>query len=247
MGHDVGVTSPSTQLLLDLFEATPHVMICVKGVDGRYIAVNRAFVRRTTCRHPRDIVGKTAAECYPESLALAYEAQDRSLFRTGIAIRNQLEIIPDSAGRPEWFLTTKLLHHDPGNAPEIVAVSTQAQLGPRRQSSAPGLRAALELTTGDDLGALSVDDLAEAAGMSIDQLERSMALVLGVSPKQYLMRARIDRASTLIATTHEPISTIAARCGYYDQSQLTRYFKAAVGLTPAEYRRNATAQAAFSS
>ncbi len=236
------MVSPSTQLLLDLFDSTPRVMICVKDTQSRYIAVNDAFVRRTSMRHPRELIGKRAAEFFPPLLAVAYDAQDQSLLRTGIAVRNQLEIITDRGGRPEWFLTTKLLHdRDPGYEPEIVAVSTQAQLVQRHGDAASGLRAAIELTFSDELGKLRVDDLARAANMTTDQLERSMRKVLGTSPKQYLMSARVDRAATMVATTEASISEIATRCGYYDQSQLTRYFKAAIGMTPGEYRKAARA------
>ena len=35
---------------------------------------------------------------------------------------------------------------------------------------------------------------------------------------------------------HAAIGTIALACGWCDQSALTRQFKAAVGLTPAQYR-----------
>jgi len=237
------MVSPSTQLLLNLFDTTPHVMICVKDTHSRYIAVNDAFVRRTSRKHPRELIGKRAAEFFPPLLAVAYDAQDQSLLRTGIAVRNQLEIITDRGGRPEWFLTTKVLHdRDRGHEPEIVAVSTQAQLPQRHGETGFGLRAALELTFGDELGRLRVEDLARAANMTADQLERSMRKVLGTSPKQYLMAARLDRAATMVATSSAPISEIATRCGYYDQSQFTRYFKVSIGMTPGEYRRTARAE-----
>jgi AraC-like DNA-binding protein len=234
------VVSPSTQLLLNLFESTPHVMICVKDVHSRYIAVNDAFVRRTSRKHPRELIGKRAAELFPPLLAVTYDAQDQALLRTGIAVRNQLEIITDRGGRPEWFLTTKVLHdRDLGCEPEIVVVSTQAQLAQRQSDAAFGLRAAIELTFSEQLGKLRVEDLANAAHMTVDQLERSMRKVLGTSPKQYLMAARLNRAATMVATTGTPISEVATQCGYYDQSQFTRYFKASMGMTPGEYRRTA--------
>ena len=35
------------QPLLELFDSLPQVMFCMKGADGRYLAVNDAFVRRS--------------------------------------------------------------------------------------------------------------------------------------------------------------------------------------------------------
>jgi transcriptional regulator GlxA family with amidase domain len=83
---------------------------------------------------------------------------------------------------------------------------------------------------------LRIEQIAEAAGLSTDQLKRSMHRSLGVSPKQFLVRTRIDQAAFLLTTTDDPISSIATTCGFYDQSQLTRQFTAAIGQPPGTYR-----------
>ena len=51
-----------TQLLLDLFDTVPHVMVCVKDVDGVYVGVNRAFVRRTRRHHAGEVLGRRAGD-----------------------------------------------------------------------------------------------------------------------------------------------------------------------------------------
>ena len=72
--------------------------------------------------------------------------------------------------------------------------------------------------------------------MSADRLERAMQRTLGTSPKQYILRIRAERAATLLVTTDRSIAQIAADCGYYDQSQLTRQFRRHIGPTPSDYR-----------
>ena len=37
---------PVVTALSDVFSAVPHVMFCVKDVDGRYVRVNQAFAER---------------------------------------------------------------------------------------------------------------------------------------------------------------------------------------------------------
>jgi AraC-like DNA-binding protein len=220
--------------MLTLFDTVPHVMVCIKDQRGCYLAANEAFGQRTRFRHPRDLVGKRATDLFPHDLALSYEAQDRSLMATGLPVRNQLELISDRAGRADWFVTTKVLSTDANNAPNVVAVSVPAQLSGR---GGDGLRAAIELAAEDESGQLRVGNLATAADMSADQLERAMRRALGLSPKQHLLRLRADRAAALLATTDEPIIDISARCGYYDQSQFTRQFVQHLGLTPGTYRQ----------
>jgi transcriptional regulator GlxA family with amidase domain len=104
---------------------------------------------------------------------------------------------------------------------------------------ASGLRAAVEFAQQRCTGPVRVGDLATAAGTSTDRLERAMQRALGVSPKQYLVRLRTDAAARLLATTDLSIARIAAECGYYDQSQLTRQFRDLIGMSPSEYRSTA--------
>ena len=44
----------------------------------------------------------------------------------------------------------------------------------------------------------------------------------------------------MLDTTDLPLSEIAARCGFYDQSHLTHVFRQKRGVTPGEYRRHAS-------
>jgi AraC-like DNA-binding protein len=231
-----GVLASSTRLVIELFESSPNVLFCVKSPDGRYLVVNDMFVRRMRCRDRSELLGKTVDDFFPTDLALAYRAQDRALLASGVTRKNQLEMITDVDGRRDWFLTTRVLHREPGFDDAIVAVSTHTDLGSRSGDLGAGLCAAIELAEQSDRRGLRVSDLAETAGLTTDQLERAMRRVLGVSPKQHLMAIRLDRAATLLATTDDSLSDIAAACDYYDQSQFTTYFRDAYGVTPRQFR-----------
>lgn len=225
-----------THLLLDLFADVPHVMVCIKDADGRYVAANSAFVRRAGCRSAAQVVGKRATDLFAADLAAAYDAQDRAVLVTGHELRNHLEPIEDRAGVRRWYLTSKLRRQVDHSPPLVVVVSVEAHLD---GDQASGLRAAVELAQQRCTGPVRVADLAAAAGTSTDRLERAMQRALGVSPKQYLVRLRADAAARLLATTDRSIARIAVECGYYDQSQLTRQFRELVGMSPSEYRATA--------
>lgn len=228
--------SDATRLILDLFATVPHVMVSVKDDHGRYAGVNEAFVRQVRRSCADEVIGHCADELFAPELAASYDAQDRALRATGHAVRNQLEIIAEAAtsnvGR--WFLTTKILATTEAGA-MVVATSVDARLGDRAET-ATGLRAAVELAHARCCEPLRVADLAEAADMSTDRLERAMRRVLAISPKQYLVRLRAEYAAAMLATTDRPIAEIAAECGYFDQSQMTRQFRDHIGLTPHRYR-----------
>lgn len=219
-------------LLLTLFRTTPHVMVCVKDVDGRYLAANDAFARRAGCRRAEEVIGRRAVDLFPRTLATSYDAQDRGVLRSGRTIVDQLEPIEDRGGDRRWYSTTKS-RHPTVDGPVVAVVSVETRLG---GDAASGLQAAVELAHVSTDASIDVPRLAHAAGMSTDRMERAMRRVLGTSPKQYVLRLRAERAAHLLATTELPIAAVAARCGYYDQSQLGRQFRKHLGMTPTEYR-----------
>lgn len=210
-------------------------MFCVKDGDGRYLSANDAFVRRTGKRSLRQVIGRRASDLFPVPLAASYEAQDRAVFTTGQPVRYQLEIISGRDGSEEWFLTNKQLV-GPKSDQRLIVISIEAHLPKRSSPAGVGLRAALDHARENFTASVRVDEMAQVAGMSVAQLERAMRRSVGVTPKQFVQRLRSDCAATLLATTTRPIAEIASASGYYDQSQFTRLFRAATGMTPGAYR-----------
>jgi AraC-like DNA-binding protein len=71
--------------------------------------------------------------------------------------------------------------------------------------------------------------------MSVAQIERYFDKIFHLTPRQMLLKTRLDAASDLLASDLN-ITDIATRCGYTDHSAFTRQFKATVGVTPSQYR-----------
>ncbi len=106
-------------------------------------------------------------------------------------------------------------------------------------------RRAVETALWIDANAEQEIDLAAAAaqaGLSPFHFLRVFARVLGVSPHQYLVRARLRRAARLLVETDGPVTGIAYESGFADLSNFMRSFKRAAGTTPREFRRAARAK-----
>jgi AraC-like DNA-binding protein len=57
------------------------------------------------------------------------------------------------------------------------------------------------------------------------------------TPHQYLMRRRVERTQRLPLISDDPLSQIAAECGFVSQSHLSNVFLKMVGERPGRWRR----------
>jgi AraC-like DNA-binding protein len=91
----------------------------------------------------------------------------------------------------------------------------------------------------DDNAAEAVDleTTASQAGVSPFHFLRLFAGALGVTPHQYLVRARLRRAARMLAETSAPVTEIAYDSGFADLSNFVRTFRRAAGVSPGRFRR----------
>lgn len=85
---------------------------------------------------------------------------------------------------------------------------------------------------------LTVETLAQDAGLSPFQLIRQFKRITGMPPHAHLVRARLHDAIRSIRHGAD-LADAAARAGFYDQSALTYHFRRAYGITPGAYARAA--------
>jgi AraC family transcriptional regulator len=83
----------------------------------------------------------------------------------------------------------------------------------------------------------SLDELAAQAGVTPSHFCRIFKKASGVSPHQYVMKARLDRARELLTQSETSVSLIADSLGFTSQSHFTRAFRQFTGRTPGEFRR----------
>jgi len=85
----------------------------------------------------------------------------------------------------------------------------------------------------------SLEQAAAEAGLSPFHFLRVFSAALGVTPHQYLVRARLRRAARLLADEERPITDVALEAGFADLSNFVRSFRRAAGVSPRAFRRAA--------
>ena len=86
-------------------------------------------------------------------------------------------------------------------------------------------------------GGVPVPDVARAAGCSRSYLDRGFREKLGMSVREAVLRTRLERVKTLLATTNRSMVEISQDCGFARESHLAYLFRKATGKTMLRWRR----------
>lgn len=82
----------------------------------------------------------------------------------------------------------------------------------------------------------SLQQLAEAAGLSPWHFLRQFKKSIGMTPHAWLIQARLRKAREIMGRG-ESLAEVSALCGFSDQSHFNRHFKNSMGVTPGDYLR----------
>jgi AraC family transcriptional regulator, transcriptional activator for feuABC-ybbA operon len=111
----------------------------------------------------------------------------------------------------------------------------------RAQKIAGDTTAAIELTqdymTGHYQEPLTLEGLAQMAGLSVSHYSRLFKKFIGYSPIDYLTHLRVDRAKELLVLSDYRLKSIASSVGYTDEFYFSRIFKKVTGQSPREYAK----------
>lgn len=83
---------------------------------------------------------------------------------------------------------------------------------------------------------IKLENLAQLLDISQFHFSRLFKQSLGLSPYQYLLQQRVERAKRLLKTSDNLIVDIALECGFNSHSHLSKQFRQLTGMTPKAYR-----------
>lgn len=85
---------------------------------------------------------------------------------------------------------------------------------------------------------ISIQDICHEINMSPYHFIRSFKQKYGITPYQYLMGLRIDKAKEILASGRHSVSETAMLCGFVSLSHFSNTFKRHTGVSPLEFRKS---------
>lgn len=227
---------PSDQAFA-LFDYLPGLSFFAKDRKGRFVALNQRGCEYCGVPSEQDAIGKTDHDFFPKSRADEYRADDFSVMDSGEAIVDRVESAPEDAGSPRLVMTSKVpLRDKRGRVIGVAGFSRQIE---RIQTPSGTVDAFANVMTHlhqNYSDRMSSDELASMAGLSVSHFERRFRHAFGASPRQYLVRIRVEHAARMLRETDKTISEIAQACGFYDHAHFSRSFRKIMQTSPSDYR-----------
>ena len=177
-----------------------------------------------------EVVDPDTIELLPQ-----FATPDPFLYQTGVALKSAL-IKQSNTSRlyAETLVNTLILH----------LLEHYTTTRPNLRECIPGQLSRYKLQQVTDYidayldRDLSLKELSNVVQMSPHYFSQLFKQTTGITPHQYVIRCRIERAKYLIRHNKLSLANIATQVGFTDQSHLHRHFKRLVGVTPKTYAQN---------
>ncbi len=212
-----------------------HVDLTPAGTSGGFVAAEASewFELRVPVALVHGMAdASTPAGSPPPGLAVRHMLEDRALTHLLLALEAD-----ERAGHP-------------GGSQFVEALATAIALrlrslqggpvpAPPDVASARRIQRSLDFIETHLSSALSIEQLAAAAGLSMSSLQRGFRAVTGEPVHRYVVRRRVEHARELLRQCELPASEVALAAGFSHQSHMARWMKRLTGVAPHEIRRAA--------
>ncbi|HXG67012.1 MAG TPA: AraC family transcriptional regulator [Blastocatellia bacterium] len=164
-----------------------------------------------------------------------FQARDRQLENIGWALKEELE-----SGNPCGPIYLDSLALTVAMRLICCHSSQHVELRrPRKRLSDGKLRQLLDYVEDNLAENLSLDELAAVVGLSVSHFKVLFREATGLSPHQYVIRRRIERARNMLSAGELSIAQIASLTGFAHQSHLARHMHRLLGVSPRALREMA--------
>lgn len=133
----------------------------------------------------------------------------------GASVLNRIEVIPNAFGELIWVQTNKLLLSDKtGKVIGIIGVTRPISNMEDLPQAFSLFRETTTFIRENLAKAIKIEELASFLKLSENQFRRKFKQEFGVTPQQFILRARLQASGQLLRTSKTSIADIASDCGF---------------------------------
>jgi AraC-like DNA-binding protein len=172
---------------------------------------------------------------YSRSVFRCNQEQDVAarFMRTGIDDWWRVLITPPLCGSRGWRSPSDVAIHSRPRISLLHNIPLEEPAPPNRGGLSPARAHRIcEYIQSNLSENISLEVLAELAGLSIHHFARAFKQTVGMPPHCYVLQRRIEHAQHMLRNTELPLSEIALSAGFSDQSHLARHFRRMTGVSP---------------
>ncbi|TAM48847.1 MAG: helix-turn-helix domain-containing protein [Paraburkholderia sp.] len=231
----------------DMTASTPTDITFVSGGDGARAAVHDVrlldWIRETNRRSPlligvaegRALISAAGISCPDAPAVTSHMNADmtvppRDIYDPSGALLSALSIVKQELGiQAAQEVGERVI---PDSSRRLSAILGEPSDDIRRDK----IREAAEWIEQNCSRPITVADISQCALMSERTLLRHFKAVMGVTPSDYLLKARFELACRLLVSTALPIDKIARRCSFSSGMALAKLFRKRLSVSASEYR-----------
>ena len=221
--------------------ATNDVAITPAGTPGYWHtdAASEDMSMLLEDRFIRRMAAEAGADHEEIEVVPLFSSPDPQIERIGLSLLSEMEtgglggeLFAESLAN---VLTVHLLRHH-----SSLGNGSKRRTGRESGFSKRALGLATDYINDNLSGKLTLAEIAGAAHMSPFSFARSFKAETGLSPHQYVIHRRVDRAKALLADADLTIAEVARAVGFANHSHLSSHVRRLLGVSPGTLRREST-------
>lgn len=227
----------STSSFLWLLDSLDGLSFFAKDNEFRLIFANPYFYRRLGLRSEKELLGKNDFELFPEPLARKFRKDDEWVLTNSKPMTGLVELFLTQQGIPAWYQTNKFpIINRMGETIGVMGTVQRYEKTGLDLTKDKKIQTVMEQIRRDCRNAPKMSAVAKENGLSHRQLNRRFKEVTGLTPQQFLLRARVGKACAWLRESSRSLAEIGYDLGFCDQSAFTAQFRIRMQMTPRQYR-----------
>ena len=221
----------------EILDLIPDIMIYIKDKDCRWITCNNACLRLLNFNNKKEVYGITEYDIFPKKIAEAIHLDDLDVIEGRKRIIGRTELIVSETGHLVWVSTNKLpLIGQDANVAGLVGTTRILTRSDKLPDDYQQFRPVIDHIQANLDRKIDIKELARISFLSNSQFRKRFRKHFRLSPRDFILRARLQAASKLLISTDLAIINVALNCGFSDQSYFTKQFGKFFEQSPSRYR-----------